>query len=84
MYVQEIMEEGMILNPYLKWLEEQYDKGKLLKWLSKPLGLCVYCQSFWLHLVFYFVLYGHGFLHFLLTLGGVFISIEIIRRIKGE
>lgn len=33
------MDEGMILNPYKKWLQKQKS------WIGKPMGLCIKCSS---------------------------------------
>ena len=77
MYTQECMKECMVLYPYKKWLL------KLPKWIAKPLGLCVYCQAFWLHLVYYLLL-PLPLPWLPLSLGGVFFSIEFIRWIKRE
>jgi len=33
------MDEGMILNPYKRWLKKQKS------WIGKPLGLCVKCSA---------------------------------------
>lgn len=36
---QQSMEDGMILNPYKKWLQ------KMPSWIGKPLGLCIKCSA---------------------------------------
>ena len=36
---QMAMDEGMILNPYKKWLQRQ--KG----WVGRPMGLCIKCMA---------------------------------------
>lgn len=36
---QQSMDEGMILNPYKKWLQ------KRRSWIGKPMGLCVKCMA---------------------------------------
>lgn len=36
---QQAMEEGMIFNPYKKWLQKQKH------WIGMPMGLCVRCMS---------------------------------------
>ena len=33
------MDDGMIFNPYKKWLQ------KKKSWIGKPLGLCIKCMS---------------------------------------
>lgn len=33
------MEEGMIFNPYKKWLQ------RLPKWVGYPMGLCIKCMA---------------------------------------
>lgn len=36
---QQSMDDGMILNPYKKWLQ------KRKSWIGKPLGLCIKCSA---------------------------------------
>lgn len=36
---QQAMDEGMIFNPYKKWLQ------KMPSWIGKPFGLCVKCSA---------------------------------------
>jgi|ERR1700733_2714703 len=36
---QQSMDEGMVLNPYKKWLQKQP------KWFGMPMGLCIKCMA---------------------------------------
>lgn len=47
--------------------------------ILKPLGLCVYCQNFWITLVAYSVLFGLDWTFFL-AIGGTHITIKLLDK----
>lgn len=51
-----LREKEMIFNPIKNHiLKPMWHKGGVLKWLSKPLGLCVYCNTTWVNILLYFM-----------------------------
>jgi hypothetical protein len=62
--------DGNILDFYYKWLlmlKNKYPK------LSKPLGLCIFCMSFWVCLIMFMIFYNE----YNLTYKDFFISIAV-------
>lgn len=69
------LEEGMIFNWYKKLLL------KLPKWTSKPLGLCLTCNTVWITIFFYVYKYGFS-IDMILFVGLVFVFLQLINFIK--
>lgn len=43
-----LMGDDMPLQFYRRWLDRFYHAGpEWIAWISKPLGLCSFCASFW-------------------------------------
>lgn len=56
----EWMNEGMILEPYLRWLKKvsnyklNGEHKATYKWYYKPLGGCIICMNVWISIVILF------------------------------
>jgi len=46
------IEDGMILHKYRQWLERKKFEWQNGEFWTKPLGLCSFCFSFWVSLLF--------------------------------
>jgi hypothetical protein len=46
------IEDGMILSKYRQWLERKKFEWNNGEFWTKPLGLCSFCFSFWVSLLF--------------------------------
>ena len=46
------MDEGQVLHFYQKWLEKKRFEWQNGDFWTKPLGLCSFCFSFWVSLLF--------------------------------
>ncbi len=85
---QECMEPGMIFRRYYLWLTYHWirnwrKKDRWKRWLLKPLGMCVYCNTVWVAIFYY--LYRFGFnVEILLFLGLVYTWIKILKRIFSD
>jgi len=58
MFVQSCMEPNMILRRYYLWLTYHWirnwrQKDRWKRWPLKPLGLCLYCNTTWLAIIFH-------------------------------
>jgi len=90
MFFQFIMTQGQIFEPYGNWWKRQvrynrllsrYGKKRtlvsLLAYISKPMGLCEYCNGTWLAIVAFLYIYGLTPFIFLF-IGLVFFFIRIM------
>ena len=50
-----MMEPEMIFHQYRKLLTNLGDKSKLLKYITKPFGMCIICNSTWIGIILTFV-----------------------------
>ncbi len=102
LFVQECMKKGMILGWYGEWLSDMWDavdrhtwykysgksmfKAKLIQFLLKPLGMCIYCYGSWVFIVLFlanmptFPSETRQFIGLLLGLGFNFIWIKILEK----
>lgn len=65
----------------IRKIKRRHNLKKLKYSLLKPLGLCVYCQNAWITIILYPMLFKVD-VWYLLSLGGTFFSVELIRMIK--
>ena len=72
---QKYMQPNHIFNWYYNWL------SKLPKYIAKPLGLCVYCNSVWITIIFFFIYFKPSFNIFLL-IGITWFFVDIINKYK--
>jgi hypothetical protein len=72
----------MIFRRYFLYLVYWWRKGKYR--ILKPLGLCVYCQNFWINALLYPLIFGGYDSMFILSVGGSYVSVEAIRRMKRD
>jgi hypothetical protein len=86
LFFQKCMEPGMIFRRYYLWLTRLWmknwrrkDRWKRKFMLLQVLGLCVYCNSFWVSLVFSFLFFGLKW-EMILFPGLTFLWIELIRN----
>jgi len=83
---QECMEENMIFRRYFLlltylWIKNWRKKDRWKRKLLSPLGLCVYCHSVWLGIIYY--LYRFGFnVEIVLFLGMIYIWLILLNKIK--
>lgn len=57
-FISGLFDSGMILRRYfvlLNYLWIKSRRRKRLRNLLKPLGLCIYCYSFWVNIIVFFV-----------------------------
>ena len=80
---EHFMKPNMIFNGYYKWLERKARKSKFWKHITKPLGLCVYCNSSWIA-IGVFIYYFKFNITILLFIGIVWFFIDIYKNIKNE
>ena len=52
---QRMMDVEMIFYPYRKLITDLRYKSKALKYLTKPLGMCIICNSTWIGIILTFV-----------------------------
>ena len=83
-FLQMCYKKGMILRPYYVLIMLAYLKSprKWVRFLMKPLGVCIDCQSFWVNTVLFPFYWGNNPLLFILSIGGVYISLELIYLLK--
>jgi hypothetical protein len=80
-FLQECYKPAMILQKYKAFLLKSWDERP--RKILKPLGLCIYCQLFWLNTIAYpFYFKGYD-LNYILTIGGTFAAVELIRLIQN-
>jgi len=82
MFLQKCYESQMILRRYYLFLNYHYIKNwqrdnRYKREILKPLGLCVYCQSTWIALITYPMLFNLD-VYYLLHLGGVYLTIKLL------
>jgi len=56
---------------------------RLIAYLSKPLGLCPYCNSTWISIIFFFILLKPSLTIFLL-IGIVWFFVDLIEKAKNK
>lgn len=66
LFLQYCMEDGQVLEFYKDWLRKQPI------FIGKPLGLCLYCNMFWISLLYYIFQ-----IHFFSFLGLVYLTIKL-------
>ena len=54
------MGKDMIFEFYFRWLNKFKRINKFTYYLSKPLGLCTYCNTAWIAIVVYFYYFPLG------------------------
>jgi len=87
MFLQECYKKHMIFHQYFRWLEAKYEYYPITfkrKWqlsLLKVGGICVYCQNFWINTILFPIFFGLS-PYYILTIGGSYLSVELIRLIK--
>lgn len=84
LFFQECMEPGMIFRRYYLWLTYLWIKNwrrrnRWKRWWLKPAGMCVYCNTTWIALVYYVVRFGINF-DILLFTGLVFVWLKLLKR----
>ncbi len=73
LFLQECYQSGMILRRYYVWLNYLYIKNRrtknekekrqemlkrFIKAITKPLGLCIYCQSTWICIISFLTVFS--------------------------
>jgi len=58
LFFQKCMEPNMIFRRYylwlmLIWIRNYRKKNRWKRWLLKPLGLCIYCNTTWIAILYY-------------------------------
>jgi len=84
LFFQECMEPNMIFRRYYLWLTYHWiknwrKKDRWKRWILKPLGLCVYCNTTWIAIIFYFLTNGFNLLIFPF-LGMVFLWLKLFNE----
>jgi len=80
MYLQELYKPNMIFDPYYRWLKSRSTRKHFS--IYNPMGLNVYDQNFWINFLVYGLYFGRFDGYFLLSIGGTYFSIEIIKLVK--
>ena len=80
-FLQECYKPPMILQKYKALLLKSWEKKP--RKILKPLGLCIYCQLFWINTIAYPFYFGGYNANYILTIGGTFIAVELIRLIQN-
>jgi len=86
MFLQKCYEKEMILRRYYLfltylWIRNWRHSDRWKRKILKPLGLCVYCQSFWIVLITYPIIFNID-IYYIISIGGVYTIIELINKIK--
>ncbi len=85
-FLQMCYESEMLLRRYYLylvylWIRNRSKKRRKFRGILKPLGLCIYCQAFWVNVILYPLFFPID-QFFLLSIGGVYLCIELIFKIK--
>lgn len=85
LFFQACMEPGMIFRRYYlylthHWITNWRRERRWRRFWLKPLGLCVYCNTTWIGLVFYLVYFGLH-LEILLFAGLVYAWLKAFQRL---
>lgn len=76
-FFQYCLKPNMIFHFYFIWLTKLELKHSLLHYISKPLGLCIYCNGTWIAITVFIYYYGFNPAIFLF-LGSNWFFIHII------
>ena len=80
-FLQECYKKPMILEKYKNFLVRSWETKP--RKILKPLGLCIYCQLFWINTIAYPFYFGGYNLNYILTIGGTFAAVELIKLIQN-
>lgn len=85
-FFQLCMHPNMIFRRYylwltLLWIRNRRKKDRWKRWLLKPLGLCVYCNTTWIAIFYYVYAFGIN-PEILLFIGLVFVWLKVLERIE--
>jgi hypothetical protein len=75
----------MILKRYYLWLVYHWikwwrKKDRWKRYILEPMGMCVYCNSTWICIPFFFIFVSHNILLLPLFIGMNYIWIEILKK----
>jgi len=81
---------AMLSHAFQKYMEPQHIFNwyqnllfKIPRYIAKPLGLCVYCNSVWITIIFFFIYFKPSFNIFLL-IGITYYFVDIINKNKNN
>jgi hypothetical protein len=77
----EFTKPNMIFNFYGIWLYNLSQKNKFWDYVSKPLGLCPYCNTTWIALMVFYYYFGLS-LPIFLFIGLTWFFVHLILKIK--
>jgi hypothetical protein len=84
LFFQECTEPNMLFRRYYLWLNYHWirnwrKKDRYKRWILKPLGLCVYCNTTWIAIIFHLLTNGFNLLIFPF-LGLVFLWLKLFNE----
>lgn len=83
LYLQECYKSGMVFRRWYVlltyyWIKNWRKSDRWKRKILKPLGLCVWCQLFWLHLIVYLMTFTFDFFKFVMLLSITYLITKII------
>lgn len=84
LFFQECMKPNMIFRRYYLWLLHHWiknwrKKDRWRRWLLKPLGICVYCNTAYITIFFYLYKFGPD-LEIFLALGISYLWLKLLEK----
>lgn len=78
-FLQVCYKKNMIFHDYYCWIKKKNLKRQ--RSVYSILGLCIYCQAFWVNLILYPIYFQKVSVMFLFSLGAMFFFLELLKLI---